>query len=551
MPHSMNTLPRCRCTISLFATVPAVSTPTAKSRGVPANAAPVPVVPPFEFVVSEYVPRSKQLKVRITGDAGVKTTFCSQDFLGLGASQGVRKAATATLDEYSVGSCGPRGFYGTTRAHLDLEECLARFMGTPESITYSDATATIASAIPAFAKRGDLLLMDDGVNHGVHTGARLSRSKLLYFKHNDMSDLERYLAAVADSDRKKHDLSLSQRRFIVVEGLYANYGDICPLRDVVRLARQYKWRIIVDDSLGFGVLGANGRGIVEYAGMAVTDVDVLVGSLSTTLASVGGFCVGSREVVDHQRLSGAGYCFSASAPPFLCAAAAAALRGMEKMPDALRQLHARAVSLHNMIASGVPGLTVLSDPASPVKHLALTGAGASTAAANLKPRAGRGARGAADAPAGNLLSPMPLAAPTGAALRSRVETDSLLAAIVRRAAGQGVLLTRSHFLPTEPLAPQSTLKVYVTVNHSEEDLDAVVAALADAVAAVLADAGPSAVGAGDGAGAASAPHRAVRGAAPSDVRHWAPGRSDDDEPQMNGERRTPAKSPSRRTRTSR
>src|SRR5689334_14457026 len=97
------------------------------------------------------------------------------------------------------------------------------------------------------------------------------------------------------------------------------------LYQVMRLAAQYKWRVILDDRLAFGVLGSSGRGTAEHYGIAPTDIHVSVGSLSTTLGAVGGFCIGSREVVDHQRLSGAGYCFSASAPPFLCAAATSAL----------------------------------------------------------------------------------------------------------------------------------------------------------------------------------------------------------------------------------
>lgn len=218
----------------------------------------------------------------------------------------------------SLGSCGPRGFYGTTLKHLEMESCIASFMGTTESITYSDAIATVASAIPAFAKRGDVLLLDSGgwrgvagrrralgccwraaavprgkgradrhctspaycagaaslarpllagCSLGVLTGARLSRSRVIFFKHNDMADLRRQLEAVRKADRTKTDNSLQQRRFVVVEGLYANYGDVCPLAAVVGLAREFKWRTIVDDSCGVGVLGATGLGIVEHAGL--------------------------------------------------------------------------------------------------------------------------------------------------------------------------------------------------------------------------------------------------------------------------------------------
>lgn len=266
-------------------------------------------VPPVDYVVASFdgAPAARHTVVRVEGEpSSPKVSFVSQDFLGLDTAPGVRESALETLDAYSVGSCGPRGFYGTTIKHLDLEAAIASFMGTPESISYSDSASTIASAIPAFAKRGDVLLLDGGACASVLAGARLSRSKVLAFKHNDMADLQRALQGVRSHDARSDD-STVQRRFIVVEGLYANHGDVCPLPEVLALAREYKWRVIVDDSLGVGVLGATGRGVTEHFKLPSSSVDVLVGSLSTALASVGGFCVGAREVVDHQRLSGSGY----------------------------------------------------------------------------------------------------------------------------------------------------------------------------------------------------------------------------------------------------
>jgi len=284
------------------------------------------------------------------------TNYTSSDFLGYGASAEIREEALKTLDHYTCGSCGPRGFYGTTKAHLDLEESLAKFLGCKETITYSDATSSVSSgetrevlacallaarmrqtdrqrtlcsannrmlrasdltpsehlpfdclchchclclctaAVPAFVKRGDLVVVDDGVNHALQTGCLLSRSRCKFFSHNDADDLERVLRSIADEDKRGPDLSNQQRRFVVVEGLYANSGDVCCLDKVVALAKQFKFRILVDDSLGFGLLGETGRGVIEHfkeQGVTVDDVDVLIGSLSTTLASVGGFCAGN------------------------------------------------------------------------------------------------------------------------------------------------------------------------------------------------------------------------------------------------------------------
>ena len=445
---------------------------------------------PHDFVISEYVPGGRQVIVKIEGDNKNKVTFCSQDFVGNGIAPEVRATANETLENYTVGSCGPRGFYGTTKAHLELEESLATFMGTPESITYSDSTATTASAIPAFAKRGDTLLVDAGASFAVQLGARLSRSKTLYFRHNDMDDLQRLLQGVRDHDETVVDDSLSQRRFIIVEGLYGHYGDLCPLPEVLRLAREYKWRVILDDSYGVGVLGATGRGIVEHYGLNTGDIDVLIGSLATSLSSIGGFCVGSREVVDHQRLSGAGYCFSASAPPFTCATATAALRRIIKTPQLLTQLRDRSMALHAALVSRIGGFTVTSDPVSPIKHLQL----AVGPAAHF-PRAitsdillatpllasGSGTSGLRLP----LPSPAPLVPTAHTVLSLRREEEDILKAIVLRAAANGVLLTRSHFLDIEGTAPRPTLKISVTLAHTEADIELLLQVLAFATSAVL------------------------------------------------------------------
>jgi serine palmitoyltransferase len=413
--------------------------------------------------------------------SGPKVSFCSKDFLGLLASKPVVEAAKTTLDTYSLGSCGPRGFYGTTRKHLELEDELAHFLEAPESITYSDETTTTASVIPAFAKRGDVLLVDAGVSHAVQIGCKLSRSKLLLFKHNDAADLERYLAAQQRADAKDSGrLAANQRRFIVVEGLYTNYGDVCPLPAFVRLAQKYKWRVILDDSQGFGVLGRTGRGTLEHHGLRHDDVDVHVGSLSGTLSSVGGFCVGSREVVDHQRLAGAGYCFSASAPPFLCATAAAALRTMRKHPEMLAALHTKAQRLHQALESKLSRCArVVSDPVAPTKHIELL-------LPSVRPAATPRGPSPALYESTGLLSttPLPPAAPRDLVV-SRAAEDFLLADVVKRVVKAGFLITRTHYTPSEALAPQAALKVTVTAAHTDAEIDGVVAALAAAIPAAV------------------------------------------------------------------
>jgi len=443
---------------------------------VPAADAPAAASPPNAYTIAKFVPGGRNVRVEVEGKgARTHVTFCSNDYLGLGAQAEVQAAAASTLEEYTLGSCGPRGFYGTTRKHLELEDGLAHFLGTPESISYSDAVAAVASAIPAFCKRGDLLLMDGGVNHAVQTGARLSRSKVTLFRHNDMADLRAQLELVRQQDRRKKDVSLEQRRFVVVEGLYANYGDACPLRAVVELAREFKWRVIVDDSVGFGTLGATGRGIVEHSGLQPKDVDVLLGSLATTLASVGGFCVGAREVVDHQRLSGAGYCFSASAPPFLCATASTALAVLDRRPELVASLRKRCVAVHEELVRRTKGaFTVVSEPFSPVKHCLLA-VGPFAA----QERAPATARVFAAAKAGQAGPALPELTTNNArqAAGARAAEEAVLHEVVRCVAEEGSLVTRTHYLPGDHLAPRPTLKVSVSLLHTEEEVAALLQAL--------------------------------------------------------------------------
>lgn len=274
--------------------------------------------------------------------------FATHDFLGLSCpdlkdennkADVVKEASVQALKKYGCGSCGPRGFYGTIDAHLDLENAFSKFTRTSSAILYSDGASCSASTVAAFANRGDLLVVDEGVYEALGTGINLSRANVKYFKHNDMEDLRRVLERIEATDqelgRKKND----QRRFIVVEGIYKNYGTICPLDELIKLKEEFCYRLILDDSFSFGVLGDTGRGVLEHFGLKpMKHAEIICVSLENSMGSIGGITVGNEEVVDHQRLSGAGYCFSASLPPFLACAAQASLEFMENNSNVLTQL---------------------------------------------------------------------------------------------------------------------------------------------------------------------------------------------------------------------
>lgn len=157
--------------------------------------------------------------------------FASFDFLGLSGNARVVQSAKEGVRKYGVGSCGPRGFYGTYDAHLKMEAELAQFFGVEEAIVFSSAYATVSSTIPAFCKRGDIVICDKGVSHSLQTGVLLSRSNPYWFKHNDPEDLERVLLEI-EQEQKQKKVNLDkpqQRKFVIVEGLYPNYGDMAPL----------------------------------------------------------------------------------------------------------------------------------------------------------------------------------------------------------------------------------------------------------------------------------------------------------------------------------
>ncbi len=150
------------------------------------------------------------------------------------------------------------------------------------------------------------------------------------------------------------------RRFIVVEGISHYYGDICPLRELVALKKEYRYRLLLDDGMATGVLGKTGRGTFEHFGVDLNEIDIMCGTLDHTMASVGGWCIGNEKaVVDHQRLSGAGYCFSASSPPYCSAAAMTAFSLLQRNGAALTAvLRQNSQSMHTALHEQLKGLGV-------------------------------------------------------------------------------------------------------------------------------------------------------------------------------------------------
>jgi serine palmitoyltransferase len=296
------------------------------------------------------------------------------DFLQMNVDKQTLAAAEAALYKYGCGTCGPRGFYGTLDVHIQLEKALAVFLRTEKAIIYSFGIATISSVVPAFVRKGDLLFVDDGIHFTGAVGTRLARGGVRPFAHNDVAALEAALQAQARADANRAAFKVA-RRFVLVEGLYGSSGDIAPLPAILALRAKYGFYLIVDDTLGFGALGATGRGTPELLGIPTSEIDLYVGSLEHALGSVGGFCAGTAPMVSHQVLSGSGYCFSASLPAYATCAALEALRVIDARPERNRNLAAAATAMSAALQTGVGSVAhveLLSDAASPIAHVRLS-----------------------------------------------------------------------------------------------------------------------------------------------------------------------------------
>ena len=185
-----------------------------------------------------------------------------------------------------------------------------------------------------------------------------------------MRDLEQKLMEQQKLDLKNPKKAAKTKRFLVAEGIYLNTGEMCPLRELVQLRAKYKLRLFLDESVSFGTIGKTGRGITELLGVDKYEVDLICSSLEGSVESVGGFCVGSHFIVEHQRLSGLGYCFSASQPPLLTQAAISALEVFERDPKIFGQLNDASEKVDKKFRD-LSRLELRGHPLSPVKHLYL------------------------------------------------------------------------------------------------------------------------------------------------------------------------------------
>ena len=253
--------------------------------------------------------------------------FGSNAYTGLTGDQRIIDAAKKALDKYGSGCAGSRFLNGTLDLHVQLEKELAEFVGKDDSLCFSTGFTVNSGVIAMVVGRGDYIICDDRDHASIIDGRRLSFARQLHYKHNDMEDLENVL--------KK--LPYDAVKLIVVDGVFSMEGDLCKLPEIVELKKKYNCSIMVDEAHGVGVFGRQGRGVCDYFGLT-DEVDLIMGTFSKSLASIGGFIAGDSDTINFLRHTSRTYIFSASNTPAATAAAMEALHILKSEPQILENL---------------------------------------------------------------------------------------------------------------------------------------------------------------------------------------------------------------------
>jgi len=401
--------------------------------------------------------------------------LASYNFTGLASNETIKERAIETLRKYGVGSCGPPGFYGTIDVHMNLERDIADFLGTEAAILYSQAFAAVPSVVAAFAKRGDIIVADRGVNFALQKGMQISRSTIRWFDHNDLKSLEEVLQGI-EKERRKRRGPLT-RRFIVTEGIFEKDGSISDLPKLIELKQKYKYRLILDENISFGTVGRTGRGLTELYNVPASQIDILLGSVANGLNAGGGFCAGSHIVVNHQRINGTSFVFSAALPALLAVSASEGINILRNTPSILSTLQENVRAIRAVLER-VDCITIPSHPASPIIHIHVR----TPPATHLHPLALTGSTPATTKPS-NPASPVPRDAP---AFDIAVE-ERLLQDIVDDALTQGVWITRARRLRgQEAVEARPSIRLAVTAALSRKECERAAGVVKAAAVKVLA-----------------------------------------------------------------
>lgn len=253
--------------------------------------------------------------------------FGSNAYTGLTGDQRIIDAAKKALDKYGSGCAGSRFLNGTLDLHVQLEKELAEYIGKDETLCFSTGFFVNSGVLAVVVGRGDYIICDDRDHASIVDGRRLSFARQLHYKHNDMEDLENILKG----------LPYEAVKLIVVDGVFSMEGDLANLPKIVELKHKYNCSIMVDEAHGLGVFGKEGRGVCDHFGLT-DEVDLIMGTFSKSMASIGGFIAGDKDTINYLRHTVRTYIFSASNTPAATAAALEALHIIKKEPERIEKL---------------------------------------------------------------------------------------------------------------------------------------------------------------------------------------------------------------------
>jgi len=253
--------------------------------------------------------------------------FGSNAYTGLPNDPRVIEAGKKALDKYGSGCAGSRFLNGTLDLHVQLEKELAEYMNKEDVLCFSTGFSVNSGVLASVVGRGDYIICDDRDHASIVDGRRLSFATQLHYKHNDMEDLERVLQKLPQESIK----------LIVVDGVFSMEGDLANLPEIIKLKHKYNCSVMVDEAHGLGVFGKQGRGVCDHFGLT-DDVDLIMGTFSKSLASIGGFIAGDKDTINFLRHTCRTYIFSASNTPSATAAALEALHIMQEEPERQERL---------------------------------------------------------------------------------------------------------------------------------------------------------------------------------------------------------------------
>ncbi len=282
------------------------------------------IYPYFPVIEENYGP-----EVEIGGKRVVMTG--SNNYLGLGAHPKVKEAAVEAIRRFGTTCSGSRYLNGTLTLHVELDEKMAEFVGKEAALCMTTGFLTNQGTIAPLVGRSEFVYCDRENHASIFEGCRLAYGTLRKFRHNDAEHLDELLGQDPPEAGK----------LIVVDGVFSMSGDVAPLPEVVRIAKKHRAAVMVDDAHGIGVMGETGRGTAEHFGLS-GEVDLIMGTFSKALASIGGFIAGESDVIGYVKHNSRALMFSASMSPPACAAVLAALEIVKQEPERLQRLRDNA-----------------------------------------------------------------------------------------------------------------------------------------------------------------------------------------------------------------